>query len=227
MEFPVDGGQSEDLHFEGIGERDLEPGETLSVEVARGSAGYERVVEWVTSDNRNEEGRYQSQNNRLPADDEQPWDAVLFQNPLKFPMTTGAATVTENGRFRGQNLSQWTNSGQRTCLQITKALSIQADRQEIEEQSKREQVILNGYNYYRTTVRGTLTLRNFRSEPATILSRTRFSGDLISADDKATDTLRKEGIFSINPRHELEWKFPLPAGAEKVISYRYSVLVRN
>jgi hypothetical protein len=224
-ELPVDGSQSEDLHFEPIGRRDLAPGETLSVEVARGSAAYERVVEWVTPDTRNEEGRYKG--NNAQTDDELPWDAVLFQNPLKFSMTTAVTTVTERGQFRGQNLSQWTNPGQRACLQITKALSIQADRQEVEEQGKREQVAIDGYSYYRVTVRGTLTLRNYRSQSAVILSRARFSGELLTADENPSDTLRKEGIFSINPRHELEWKFDLPSGAEKVIKYRYSVLVKN
>lgn len=220
-----EGSQSEDLHFNSIGARDLSPGETLSVEVTRGSATYERVVEWTSPDTRGEHGHYQR--NEQQKDDEQPWDAVLFQNPLKFPMTTAAATVTENGQFRGQNLSQWTNPGQRACLQITKALSIQADRQEIEEQGKREQVSIGGNNYYRATVRGTLTMRNFRSQPAVVLSRAQFSGDLVAADDNPADTLRREGVFSINPRHELEWKFTLAAGAEKVLNFKYSVLVRN
>jgi Domain of unknown function (DUF4139) len=224
-ELPIDGSQSEDLHFERIGERDLDPGETLAIDVARGSASYERVVEWTSADTRGENGKYQRNDRRT--DQDEPWDAVLFQNPLKFPMTTAAATITERGQFRGQNMSEWTNPGQRACLQITRALSIQADRQEVEEQSKREPISIDGYSYYRATVRGTLTIRNFRAQPVVILSRAHFSGDLLAADEKPSDTLRREGIFSINPRHELEWKFTLAAGAEKVFNFRYSVLVRN
>jgi hypothetical protein len=224
-ELPPDGGQSEDLHFESIGPRDLVPGETLSLEVASGSAQYERVVEWTSPDTRGEYGQYQ-RNERLKQDEE-PWDAILFQNPLKFPMTTAAATVTEKGQFRGQSQSQWTNPGQRSCLQITKALSVQVDRQEVEEQGKREQVSIGGYNYYRAAVRGTLTMRNYRSQPTVILNRTQFSGELLAADENPTDTLRRDGVFSINPRHELEWKLTLAAGAEKVLKFSYSVLVRN
>ena len=70
-------------------------------------------------------------------------------------------------------------------------------------------------------------MRNFRSQPAVILSRAQFSGDLVAADENPSDTLRREGVFSINPRHELEWKFTLAAGAEKVLNFKYSVLVRN
>jgi hypothetical protein len=224
-EMPQDGGQSEDLHFESIGPRDLIPGETLSLEVASGTTQYERVVEWTSPDTRGEYGQYQ-RNEQLKQEDE-PWDAILFQNPLKFPMTTAAATVTEKGQFRGQSQSQWTNPGQRSCLQITKALSVQVDRQEVEEQGKREQISIGGYNYYRATVRGTLTMRNYRSQPTVILNRARFSGELLAADENPADTLRRDGIFSINPRHELEWKLTLAAGAEKILKFSYSVLVRN
>jgi hypothetical protein len=224
-EMPADGSQSEDLHFESIGPRDLVPGETLSMEVANGSAPYERVVEWTSPDNRTEYGHYQR--NERQTENEEAWDAILFQNPLKFPMTTAAATVTEKGQFRGQTMSQWTNPGQRACLQITKALSVQVDRQEIEEPGKRESIAIGGYTYYRATVKGTLTMRNYRAQPTIMLSRARFSGDLVSADEKPADTLRKDGVFSINPRHELEWKLNLAAGEEKVLKFNYSVLVRN
>jgi hypothetical protein len=188
-EMPADGSQSEDLHFESIGPRDLVPGETLSMEVANGSAPYERVVEWTSPDNRTEYGHYQR--NERQTENEEAWDAILFQNPLKFPMTTAAATVTEKGQFRGQTIA------------------------------------IGGYTYYRATVKGTLTMRNYRAQPTIMLSRARFSGDLVSADEKPADTLRKDGVFSINPRHELEWKLNLAAGEEKVLKFNYSVLVRN
>jgi hypothetical protein len=224
-EMPADGSQSEDLHFQNIGERDLLPGETLSLEVANGTAPYERIVEWTSPDTRGEYGQYLR--NDREGETEEAWDAILFQNPLKFPMTTAAATVTEKSQFRGQTLSQWTNPGQRACLQITKALSVQVDRQEIEDPGKREPIVIAGHQYYRATVKGTLTMRNYRSQPTVMLNRARFSGELLSADENPADTLRKDGIFSINPRHELEWKLTLPAGAEKVLKYSYSVLVRN
>jgi hypothetical protein len=222
---PADGSQSEDLHFESIGTRDLVPGETLSLEVASGSAPYERVVEWTSPDTRSEYGNYLR--NERQAEPEEAWDAILFQNPLKFPMTTAAVTVTEKGLFRGQSMSQWTNPGQRSCLQITKALSVQVDRQELEEQGKRESISIGGYNYYRATVKGTITMRNYRSQPTVILNRARFSGELLGADENPSDTLRRDGVFSVNPRHELEWKLILAAGAEKVLKFSYSVLGRN
>jgi hypothetical protein len=223
------GATSQDLHFESIGKRSLEPGDALSLEVAAAEAAYERVVEWAIADKRDAYGNYLHGNRSSePAEAEGAWDSVIFQNPLKFPMTTAAATIRQDGQFRGQSQSNWTNPGQRSCLHITKALSLQTDHTEIEESGKREnEVWIGGRRYYRTTVKAEATARNFRSAPVTLLMKAQFSGALVDAEEKPADTLRREGVFSVNPRHELEWKLTLPAGAEKKVTYRYTVLVSS
>ena len=68
-------------------------------------------------------------------------------------------------------------------------------------------------------------MRNFRGAPVTLLMKAQFSGALIEAEEKASDTLRREGVFSVNPRHELEWKLTLKPGEERKVVYRYTVLV--
>ena len=57
--------------------------------------------------------------------------------------------------------------------------------------------------------------------------RIRFSGELQEAELAPQDTLRHEGVFSVNPRHQLEWKLAVAAGAEQKVTYQYSVLVSN
>jgi hypothetical protein len=141
-------------------------------------------------------------------------------------MTTAAATITDNGQFRSESQSPWTNPGQRACMKITRALSVQADRQEIEEPGKREEVSIAGGRYYRATVKATLTMRNYRGQPTVMLSRSHFSGDLLDADENPANTLPKDRVFSVTPHHELEWKFALAPGAEKVLTHRYTVLVK-
>ncbi|HEV7402645.1 MAG TPA: hypothetical protein VGO11_06965 [Chthoniobacteraceae bacterium] len=223
------GATSQDLHFESIGKRTLEPGDALSLEVAAGETAYERVVEWAIADKRDAYGNYLTHGSRNDSEEpEGAWDSVIFQNPLKFPMTTASATIRQDGQFRGQSQSNWTNPGQRSCLHITKALSLQTDHTEIEESGKREnEVWIGGRRYYRTTVKAEATARNFRSAPVTLLMKAQFSGALVEAEEKPGDTLRREGVFSVNPRHELEWKLTLPSGAEKKIVYRYTVLVSS
>ena len=222
------GASSQDLHFESLGKRSLEPGDALSLEVASGETAYERVVEWAIADKRDAYGNYLSARGNEPTEASGAWDSVIFQNPLKFPMTTASATIREDGQFRGQSQSNWTNPGQRSCLHITKALSLQTDHTEIEESGKRENEIWNGgRRYYRTTVKAEATARNFRGAPVTLLMKAQFSGALVEAEEKPSDTLRREGVFSVNPRHELEWKLTLPPGAEKKVTYRYTVLVSS
>ena len=222
------GATSQDLHFESLGKRTLELGDALSLDVASGDTAYERVVEWAIADKRDAYGNYLHASRGEPAETSGAWDSVIFQNPLKFPMTTASATIREGGQFRGQSQSNWTNPGQRSCLHVTKALSLQTDHTEIEESGKRENEIwIGGRRYYRTTVRAEATARNFRSSPVTLLMKAQFSGALIEAEEKPGDTLRREGVFSVNPRHELEWKLTLKPGAEKKVVYRYTVLVSS
>ena len=196
--------------------------------MAAGETAYERVVEWAIADKRDAYGNYLHASRGEPAESSDAWDSVIFQNPLKFPMTTASATIREGGQFRGQSQSTWTNPGQRSCLHITKALSLQTDHTEIEESGKRENEIwMGGRRYYRTTVKAEATARNFRNSSVTLLMKAQFSGALIEAEEKPSDTLRREGVFSVNPRHELEWKLTLKPGAEKKVVYRYTVLVSS
>jgi hypothetical protein len=142
-------------------------------------------------------------------------------------MTTASAVVMEAGRFRGQSLSQWVNPGQRTCLRITKALSVRTDSSEVEEEGKREIVWIGGHDYQRTSVKGHLTMKNFRGRELTLVISRRFSGELLEAEGNPEKSLNTEGIASVNPRRQLDWTLKLPAGGEQSLNYRYQVLVRR
>ncbi len=219
------GNISDDIHYESIGKHSLQSGDSLCVDIAAATAAYQRVVEWVLPDPRDGNGRYHRSTSNEQASDDQPWDAVRFVNPFKFPMTTAAAVVMEGGKFRGQCLSQWVNPGQRTCLRITKALSVRADSTELEEEAQREIVWIGGNDYQRTKVKGRLALRNFRSHEVTVTIRCEFSGELLEAEGDPEKSLRTEGVSSVNPRRQLDWSLKLPPGQEAVLGYRYQVLV--
>lgn len=119
-------GEGVDLHYQPIGKRTLAEGDSLALTVAAATAPYERIVEWLVPDTRNEWGqRIEEHERRRDPDKYQDaaWDAVRFRNPFKFPMTTGPAAIVANGRFNGQQLSYWVNPGEETILRVTKALS--------------------------------------------------------------------------------------------------------
>jgi len=227
-------GEGVDLHYESIGKRTMAEGDSLMVPVAQGDATYERIVEWTVADRRNEFGALQRQNEYQPRqidgmeDEDQPWDAVKFKNPLPFAMTTGAAMILDNGRFAGQRMSFWVNSGEETTLHITKALSIRTHAEEQESQDPDRALIYIGGNQYRkVSVKGELTVNNHRKEDVNLVIRRRFSGDLVKADENPKLTLREEGVYSVNRRGELLWTIPLKSGEEKKLTYEYTVLVSN
>jgi hypothetical protein len=224
-------GEGVDLHYQSIGKRTLEEGDALSLSVAKGKAAYERIVEWLVPDNRNEYGQYTGRNDES-AEDDVAWDALRFKNPLSFPMTTGPALVVSNGRFNGQKMTTWVNAGEETMLRVTKALSVRTRSTEFEEQPKngienRDIIYIGGRTYRKATVQGELAVSNHRAEPISLVARRRFSGELISADADPRQTLREEGVYSVNKRYELLWTFPLKPGEEKKIAYRYNVLVHH
>lgn len=219
----------DDLHAESLGARTLSNGDSLSVVVGSGSASYRRVAEWTVADGRDRYGRYDSTRRRdgEENDDEVVWDSVRFANPLPFPMTTAPATMVEKGLFRGQSLVKWTGQGQQAGIRITKALSIGTQYSENEEENQRENLSIGGSNYRRSKVKATLTLRNSRDKAAAMLITKQFSGEMIEASDKPQSRLRTEGVGSVNPRRELAWNLDLAPGEEKIITFRYSVLVRE
>ncbi|MFH0938624.1 MAG: hypothetical protein V1899_05010 [Planctomycetota bacterium] len=206
----------------------MKEGDALSISVAGGKAKYERIVEWIIPDTRNEDGHLQ----RRESDDEESskdaWDAIRFRNPLGFPMTTCAATFVARGCFVGQTMSFFVNTGEQATLKVTKALSIRTRSVEQEEGGNERPVAWIGdRNFRKVSVKGEVGVNNHRKEEIKMIIRRRFSGELVSADGEPKKTLCEEGVYSVNPREELVWTLTLKPDEEKTFVYRYTVLVRH
>ena len=216
-----------DLHYHDVGAHTLAVGDSLMLVTGEASAAYERLVEWIVPDRRAADGRLITGRNTQtdPEHDDSPWDAIRFQNPLNFPMTTGPMTFTQAGRFQGEGLTRWANPGEETTLHITRALSIRTRASEVEVPGEREFTYVGGRRFRETLVDGELLVCNHRSEDVQVQIRRRFSGDLVSADGEPATRLREEGVYSINPRYEATWTLTLKPGEERTLKYRYNVLV--
>ncbi|MBI3409803.1 MAG: DUF4139 domain-containing protein [Planctomycetes bacterium] len=223
-------GEGVDLHYQSIGKRTLAKGDALALTLAEGKATYERIVEWIIPDNRDEHGRYHARA-RSEDEPEDPWDALRFKNPFDFPMTTGPALVTAKGQFNGQRTCYWVNAGEETCVRITKALSIRTRNVEQEVLAKgngeADIIYVGGNRYRRSTIAAEIAVSNHRSENVKMLIRRRFSGELKSADGDPKTFLREEGAYSVNKRNELTWTITLRPGEEQKLQYRYNVLVAH
>ena len=220
-------GEGVDLHYQPIGKRTLAEGDTLALTVAKGKADYERIVEWLIADTRDEYGRYDGR----ARDSDDAWDALKFKNPLSFPMTTGPAMVTANGLFNGQRMSYWVNAGEETILRVEKALSVRTRATENEQLNKdgsgRDVIWVGGRQYRKTIVEGEVAISNHRKETVSMVVRRRFSGELLQAEGAPKSSLLAEGVYSINRRNELVWNLPMKSGEEVKLKYSYTVLVLN
>lgn len=221
-------GEGVDLHFHSIGKQTLSEGDSLLLETASGECEYEKIVEWTIPDTREGNGRYVPEHRRQNEPErfqDETWDAVRFKNPLSFPMTTAPATIVSGDRFSGQQMSYWVNTGERTTLHITKALSVRTRSTERELDGNREIVYVGGNDFRKTQVEGTIQANNHRNEPVTLVIRRRFSGELLSAEGKPQKTLLPEGVWSVNKRNQLIWTVTLEPGQEISLRYRYELLV--
>jgi hypothetical protein len=226
---PVLATEGADLHYQSAGKQTLAEGESMQLAVAHAQTPYERIVEWTVPDQRDAQGRYQDiyQSQQDPEDNKDAWDSLRFANPLKFPMTTGPASVFVNGNFAGEQQSNWVDPGERTTVRITKALSIRTLSSEQEQPGERRVIWVGGHEYRQTTVKGELSVSNHRATAAKLLIRRHFSGEMLSADANPTVKLREEGAWSVNPRNELTWQFQLNPGEDRRLTYTYAVLVYN
>ncbi len=217
-----------DLHYHSIGRRSLREGDALMLTVAETRAAYERIIDWSIPDTRDEWGRpvedYQRQQNPDRFENAA-WDALRFDNPFEFPMTTAPATVTAGERYQGQRTTSWVNPGAEATVRITKALSVRTTAVEHEEEASREILSLGGRNFRSVPVKGELQICNHRKEPIQIVIRREFSGDLVEAEGAPETNLLERGVYSINRRQELVWTLDLGPGEDRTIVYRYRVLV--
>jgi hypothetical protein len=220
-------GEGADLFYHSIGRRTLALGDSLTVTLPPAETDYKRIVEWVVPDNRDHRGHFNRNYNEENSEKWHgvAWDSIQLKNPLDRPMTTGPAMVVAGGHVLGQQTSYFVSPGEGTVQHITKALSIRTMTSEQEEPSSREIVHIAGNDYQRTNVKGSLTARNHRAETIELVIRRRFSGDLLEADEEPVCRLMAEGVYSVNQRNELIWTVKIEPGEEKVLTYRYSVLV--
>lgn len=226
--FPGQEGEGVDIHYQSVGKLAMDVGDALALDVAKESVEYESVVLWDIPDNRQANGQYVNEYERRNNPEKYEgslWDSLRFKNPFPFPMTTAAATFVKSGRFLGESISFWVNPGQTTVVKTTKALSVRAMSSEKEIPDTRERLIIFGRRYQKTQVEGTLTIKNTRKEPVTLLIKRQFSGELLNADGSPKSELREEGVYSVNKRNQLSWEIHLEPGEEKTMNYRYEVLV--
>ena len=135
-------------------------------------------------------------------------------------MTTGPVFVVENGRALGQEGIKYTAPGGTAEVRLSRGIGLKVDKTEAEVK-RGEPVKVGKTDFIPVTLKGTLTVTNFRTEAAKVKVTRSLRGKVGALSDmgivKQTQILNGEP----NPLNDLEWNVSVPAGGTQVISYSY------
>lgn len=164
-----------DIHYLPAGRQSLQLNESLVLPLADEKIAYERVVEWNVVDNMDTYGNYLPPGSGPDGIDLQQdvWDAVKFDNPFAFPMTTASISMYQNNAFLGQSQALWTAPGQEVFTRITKAMNVKVDHTESEIPDMRKDVVISNHTYTKTQVKATVSVKNNRGRKDKIIIRRR------------------------------------------------------
>jgi len=92
--------------------------------------------------------------------------------------------------------------------------------------SSTEVLVRNGGKFEAVTVEGTLKVKSYKSKEIALKVYRSLVGEVISATEAGKTEKLGEGVRGVNPTSGITWDVKLKPGEEKVITYRYKILVR-
>ena len=217
----VAAGEGPDIHYNSLGRRTLEIGDTLSLPLGKGEAEYRRVLECdLTLQILGHHDRQRT--DRLTALSDitgEVFDVLKFQNPLSWPMTTAPAMVTEQSRFLGQSQSGWVNPQQIASVKITKVMNASVTCFETMEMI--EPIATQKFfdrPYFKRPVSQTIEIVNRRNEEVTLQLNGCYLGNTEKIEPKPTKRTLSARSFFPNVLNDLFWELTLKPGESKTIT---------
>lgn len=154
------------------------------------------------------------------ADGEEVSYLLTLQNKSDQPLTTGPVFVLEDGRAVGQENVRYTPAGGSAEVRLSQGIGVKVERREAEDH-RGSTAKIGKTDFVPVTLKGTLTVTNFRAVAADITITKTLRGKVILLSDgglvKQTQILNGEP----NPINDAVWKVTVPAGGTKKISYTY------
>jgi len=229
---PTNGGNGEkigDLFFYDFGALTLKKNARVMQTLFRTESPYEHIYCWDIDDEVTNNAEYRPADVNQPTKVEEVWHALKFKNTSGQPLTTGPASVYEKGQMIGQAQTSYVPRGADAELRITKALDIRPEQSE--EEVTRERGAIkhpNGYPLFDlVTVKGTLVVKNQKSEPVKLVIKKNFTGEIIDAEKTPVITKTAKGLRDVNPKGKLTWTGSIPTGESITIKYTYKLYVRS
>lgn len=222
---PLGGEQHEDLFFYRQPDIRLKKGDRGYYVLFRADTPYSELYCWDIDDMTSNNVDYHP----VPSEPGEVWHALEFKNTSGQPLTTGAATVFQQGEVVGQDMMHYVPNGGQAELRINKSLDVQAQATEAEE-SRQRGAIKNPNNFPLfdlVTLKGTLVIANHKTETVKLRIRKDLTGEVTATtgDPQLTKTVR--GLQQINPGAQLVWIHDIDPGKSLKLTYTYQMYVRS
>jgi hypothetical protein len=154
------------------------------------------------------------------ADGEEVTYLLSITNKSGQPLTTGPVFVLEGGRALGQETIRYTPAGGTAEVRLSRGIGLKVVKTEAEVK-RAAPTKVGKTEFIPVTLKGTLTITNFRTEAATVKVTKSLRGKVGVLSDggviKQTQVLNGEP----NPLNDLEWSVSVAPGATKTITYSY------
>jgi hypothetical protein len=226
------GAPEEDLFLYTRSNATLARGERATYNVFSGSVGFAHIYEWDIPDTSRVDpfGNPQNNYNNPNYDDRSllntVWHSLRLKNTTKFPWTSAPAMVISGTKPVSQDTLLYTPKGATTNLKLTIATDVRTDRKELEVDRQPRVEQRPGHYYDVVTVEGTLKVKNYKSKDIDLTVRKSLVGTVLSATDEGKSEKLAQAVRTENPNSRITWSLALKAGEEKIITYRYKILIR-
>jgi len=219
----LSGVQAEDLFFYRQPGVTLKKGDRGYFVLFAAQSEYEHLYEWTVADNV-VDNTYRAPT-ELPVQNEI-WHSLKFKNNSQQPWTTGAAITVKDNQILGQDQLRYTTAGTEAVLKITRALDVKAEATEEEVSRDKDTITIAGYSYVKVNLKGTLQIRNLKSESIKLRVKKEVSGTISSTQPTCEIKTIPKGLRSVNPQQCLIWEIDLEPGQKLDLTYNYNVLIR-
>lgn len=217
----------EDLFLYPVEKVTLNKGEVGYFPLFSASVPYKQIYTWNIPDYVNEQDQYGNQQREQRDTQEEVWHSIKLTNQTKLPWTTAPAQTVKNEQLLGQDMIEYTSPSAKTTLKITRAMAVQAEQSEHENERVRSAVHIYGWDYDRITIEGKLRVINRKAEPVEMEIKKTLSGEVQGTLPQAQVEKLARGLARMNPVNVVTWNITLTPGEQKEITYTYQALIRR
>jgi hypothetical protein len=219
---------AEDLFLYPAGRITLRPDRVAYIPLFTEVIPYEDLYKWEIPDYVDEAGRFLVRT--AQPDDrrrQEVWHSIRLENTTRVPWTPAPATVARGNMIVGQAELPYTPSGDEATLRISRAADITAEQQEFEVERRRGVRQLYEMYYDLVTVRGELTVTNFKDRAVSLEIVKTLSGEVVSTDPPTEIERLAAGARRLDGVRRLTWTIDIDPGQTREVTYTYEVHVRG